>query len=126
MFLHECLQQRTVVLLHLGDMAEEEIVLVRNQAFYLCFLDAKQHIAIVHMVNHQHTLGTVFFIRKSTDVAGLDYDFVLRKSFVKFRHLFGRQGHAIINRGFGFFYESYFHIQLGFNAVRISEVVSSA
>ena len=30
MLLHKSLQQRTVVFLHLGDMAEEEVMLVRN------------------------------------------------------------------------------------------------
>ena len=90
-------------------MAKEEVMLVRNQAFYLGFLDTKQNVAIFDIVHNSRAFGTVFVIRKSADVAGLYYDFMLGKSLVQFRHLFGRQGHAIILRGLGFFDEGNFH-----------------
>ena len=54
-------------------------------------------------------MGTVFIIRKCTDVAGLHYDFMLGKLSIQFSHLLRGEGHAVVYRGLGLFDDTYFH-----------------
>ena len=90
-------------------MAKEEIVLVRNQAFDFGLFNTKQDITVLQTVNHFHAFGAIFVIGEGADVTGLHYDLMLRKLFVQLCHLLGREGHAVVYRGFGFFDDTYFH-----------------
>ena len=109
MLLHESLQQRAVVFLHLGDMAKKEIMLVRHQAFYFGLLDTEEDVGIADIIQHLNAFGPIFVIGEGADVTGLHHNLMLRKSTVQFGHLFWGQGHTVVHGGLGFFDEDNFH-----------------
>ena len=88
MFLHERLQQRTVVFLHLGDMAKKEVMLVWNQAVNFGLLDTEEDVGIADIIHHLNAFSPILFIGESADVAGLHHNLMLGKSTVQFSHLF--------------------------------------
>ena len=68
-------------------MAKKEILFVRNQTIDFGLFDAKKNVSIIDIIHHRHTFSPIFFIRKSTDVAGLNHNLMLRVQTVQLRDL---------------------------------------
>ena len=107
---HQSLQQRTVVSLHLGKMAKENVMLVRQQGVYIHLFDSEKNVAVLNILHHGNVGLPVLLIGESTDRAGLHHELMLRILSLQIGHLDGRQSHTAVGRSLGLSDKSDFHI----------------